>query len=671
MNINTDAEPPDLWSAPTDVALGQLIPGLSNLVGAIPPKLVPSSCRTGLLNNAPTWQGLAAATIDDILQWPGVGPGRARGIFRFAQQIPVSPPTEVVAATRASAALSEVDASLQVVAAWAIHNGSSVGLSEAMRVASRPGTPPSVVAAADYLETLDLTTIALTPDERSFDHEKAAHELLASFDDREQAILERAVAGGLRQVPTLDEIGRRFNLTRERIRQLQAPVEARLLERLRLPDYDVLVGRAQVLSVQLGVACPVEDLPADLQPGASPTAELLAYLAGPFRVVDGWLIQRDLGISPAGLASELFDAVADDYGIAEADALFDALSSAGVAQSWHQRLPLLAKGVTQLDGRYVRWGTHVERLTSMLAAAGRPMTSEELAAKAQSVEPGIAVRSMLNALAGDSFRRTGRGRYELASWGGDDYRGIVTEMVEVLAEGEVSIARLSADLADRFGVSAASVAMSAQMHPRFVSARGVVRLRRDDEPFEITSRLEESDRCYVIDGAWAWRVRVDYDLLRGSGRAIPEAFAAHFGASPKRPISVDVGGRELKIGWSMTAWVGSLRRCAEELGLIEGDWMFMRYSSDGATFLPLPASTLRAASSDERVRLLVGASRDDQRSLCRCLADAVGITATEVTMGDVVKVLEARGEADLLASMGSDGTLSTDHGRDWHPRSDP
>jgi hypothetical protein len=656
MTMTTDAEALDLQDAPRDVPLGTLVPALTALAGEIPPHLVPTSCKSGLLNNAPRWEQLAAATIADVLLWSGVGLGRAEHILRFASRSHEFQPTTVPTEVRAVAARSEIDAALRLLAAWAIHCGGTTGLEEATQSARRPGTPPSVVAAADLLETIDLTTIALSPEERSFDHGQAALRLLASFEGRDLAILERVLAAGLRAVPTLEEIGDRFGITRERVRQLQGPLEETLERRLRTEEFDVLVGHAQVLSAQVGVACPVTHLPAELQPGSSLADELFAYLAGPYRLADGWLVRRDLGTSPGDLAKGTFDSVASDDGIVPADALFDALSSAGVEPRWHLALLRGADRIAVLGGHYVRWGTHVERLTSMLATAGRPMTSDELAAQARSVEPDIQVRSLLNRLADDDFRRIGRDRYALAAWEGDEYRGIVSEMETALAGGQQPIAGLSTDLADRFGVAAASVAMYATMHPKFVADDGVVRLRRDDEPYEIRTTLEESARCYLIDGAWSWRVPVDRDLLRGSGRAIPEAFAADLGATPTHPVVLKAGDQDLKIGWAMKPHVGSLRRRAEELELVEGDWMFVRHSSSaGVTFLPLPNWKVQAATPDERVRLLVGASEDDDRDLARCVADALGIADTRVELAACVRVLEARGEADVLEALGYGG----------------
>ena len=645
-------EPPELLDAPRDVPLGQLLPGLLALQGEIPPHLVPTGCRGSLLNNASTWEELAANTIGDVFRWRGVGPGRAGHVLRFAVRSAELPSATDTAEMRRGLAASKVDAALRLVAAWAVHHGMTAGLADALLAARRPGTPARVVAAADLLDTLDLTTIAPPPEDCSFDPREAADDLLGSFEGRDLVILERVLATGLRPVPTLEEIGVQFDITRERVRQLQVAVQARLDGLLRSEDYDVLTARAETLAAEVGAACPVEHLPAELRPGASLADELFAYLAGPFRMDDGWLQRRDIGDSPGELARRAFEAIANENGVAASDALFDALSSMGVAARWHLALLQDAEGIRLLDGSYVRWGTHVERLTSMLAVAGRPMTTDELVAKAQSLEPDIAARALTNALSRDEFRRIGRSRYALAAWGGDDYRGIVDELAALLAGGPRRIDELASELAERFGVSPVSVTMYATMHPRFVAEDAAVRLRGDHEPYEITDALESTARCYQIDGAWAWRVPVDQDLLRGSGRAIPDAFAASLGASPTHPVVLMAGDQEIKIGWGMSAQIGSLRRRAEELELVEGDWMFVRHSSSaGLSFLPLPAWKLQAATPEERVRLLVGASEDDERDLAACLADALGVAATQVELSDCVRVLEARGEADVLAAL--------------------
>jgi len=642
----------DLRTAPQTVPLGELIPALGTLSGAIPPHLVPTSCQSALLSNAPTWERLAASTIGDVLRWRGVGPGRADHILRFALrsgELAVAPSADD---DRGDAQRSRADKALRLVAAWAVHQGVRTGLGDALQAARRPGTPRSVVAAADILETIELSAIALPPEERSFDAHQSALDLLASFEGREAVILERVLADGLRPVPTLEEIGRELGVTRERVRQIQVKVAERLDALLQTETYDVLVARAELLAAQIGAACPVDHLPRELQPGSALTDELFAYLAGPYRMVDGWLLRRDRGTSPAEVAIDAFDAVTDEDGVVAADALFDALSSMGVAPRWH--LPLLetADGIRPLDGHFVRWGSNVQRLTAVLAIAGRPMTNTELVERVLAADPEVNPRTLTNTLARDEFRRVGRGRYALAKWDGEDYRGIVAEMADMLVDGPRPIAELAADLVERFGVSATSVSMYATMHPRFIAAEGEVRLRRDDEPYEITATLEDTARCYQIDGAWAWRVPVDHDLLRGSGRPVPEAFAAHLGARPTHPITLRSGDQEIKVGWGMYPAIGSLRRRAEELELVQGDWMFVRHSSSaGLSFLPLPSWRLQAATPEERARLLVGSTEDDPRDLATCLADALGIAATEAHLPDVVRVLEARGETDILTAL--------------------
>lgn len=222
------------------------------------------------------------------------------------------------------------------------------------------------------------------------------------------------LATGLRPVSKLEEIGNQFSITRERVRQLPGPVRDRLDDLLQSDAYDVLTARAGVLAVEVGAACPVDHLPAELKPCASLSDELFAYLAGPFRLAERWLLRSDIAESPGGLVRQAFDSVAAD-GVAASDTLFGALSSMGVASRWH--LPLLetADRIRFRHGYYVRWGTHVERLTSMLAVADRLMTTDELVTTAQSLDPDISLPALKKALALDSFRRVGRGRYAPAA----------------------------------------------------------------------------------------------------------------------------------------------------------------------------------------------------------------------------------------------------------------
>lgn len=486
----------------------------------------------------------------------------------------------------------------------------------------------------------------------------AAQDLLAAFQDRDFAVLERVLAKRMRAVPTLEELGRRYGVTRERIRQVEENVASRFAELIEGHRFAELRARAKELPTEVGLACPVAEAPPELQPGAGLTSDLFGHLAGHYTVVDGWVVKREVMTSPSQLALDTFAAVSS-AGVAPVEAVFDALTTAGLQQRWQARLMESVDQLRSVDGSYVRWGNHGDRLRSILVLTGRPMTSRELVVRIHEVEPGLASRSMVNALNRQDFVRVGKSLYGLADWGGQAYGGTVAALVELLAAGERSIADVVDELALRYGVSPVSVSMYARMHPRFVARGGVVRLRRDDEPPEIGSSLELSHRCYLIDGEWTWRVPVDADVLRGSGRRVPAAFAAHLGARPLSPsIVLRSGEQSIRVGWSMDSYVGSLRRSAEVLDLQEGDWLFVRRGpGETLQISGLPRSKVAAASIADQVCLLVGAPVGTGQPLVRILGGALGVSDEGWSPSRCIAVLTQRREEDLVALIQADSVL--------------
>ena len=87
----------------------------------------------------------------------------------------------------------------------------------------------------DFDQPFDMENIALLPEEIS--------RLLSPLDDREREILKLRFGLDRGEPRTLEEVGEHFNLTRERIRQ----IEARAMSKLRHPSSDT--GARDLLAV--------------------------------------------------------------------------------------------------------------------------------------------------------------------------------------------------------------------------------------------------------------------------------------------------------------------------------------------------------------------------------------------------------------------------------------
>jgi RNA polymerase primary sigma factor len=104
----------------------------------------------------------------------------------------------------------------------------------ALKIARAPVSLESPVGEddselSDFIEDIN----SPSPSEQAFraDLQAKTHELLDTLPDRERKILRLRFGIGERSDHTLEEVGRDFNLTRERIRQL----ETKALEKLRHP----------------------------------------------------------------------------------------------------------------------------------------------------------------------------------------------------------------------------------------------------------------------------------------------------------------------------------------------------------------------------------------------------------------------------------------------------
>jgi hypothetical protein len=201
--------------------------------------------------------------------------------------------------------------------------------------------------------------------------------------------------------------------------------------------------------------------------------------------------------------------------------------------------------------------------------------------------------------------------------------------------------------------TATSVVMYAATGPGLIQMGSRVRLRRPDEPYVSHESLGRTPNCFVIDAAWAWRVVVDHDLLRGSGRHLPEAFATHLGLRPGLRLQFESPIKPISIGWGIQyPGIGSLRSVALASGAHDGDFLFVRAAGRSRfDFRVVTRAQLRGVPAPDRVALLSGnpaASGDMLTGLATALGfPDPGGAAPE----DVMATLSARHDHDLLRAL--------------------
>ena len=200
----------------------------------------------------------------------------------------------------------------------------------------------------------------------------------------------------------------------------------------------------------------------------------------------------------------------------------------------------------------------------------------------QHIGEGHSAGTLQNALASDDrFMKLNKGnQYGLRSWGLEEYSGIAVEIAERLerAGGQVSLEDLVVDLVEHFGVSANSVRMYAHS-PAFVVEDGMVRNRDENEAYHVNSEVSRVAGLYLDHDDVIYHLLVDDDVLRGSGRRLPNAAAVALAVTPGRRrvfTHLDTGS-EVVISWPVTATMGaslgSIRALAQHVSAQRGDYV--------------------------------------------------------------------------------------------------
>jgi len=470
------------------------------------------------------------------------------------------------------------------------------------------------------------------------------------LDERDTQILEHRFAFERSNKLTLAAIGQRHGITRERVRQLEDRIREGIDSLTDIESGHAVMELADNIWATTGAACP-ESLAADEIRGATGTliGEILAYLSGPYHLIDGWFL-TDKRQSPDELTREVFDKVSHN-GVTDLGELRDGLELAGVippaidpAIDHNTDLRVVHDHVLDTKG-----GIAANAL-SWLQYLGHPETAMRLH---ELMGGGTGARHLGNCLSADPrFHRVASRKWALTEWGGETYHGIVAAMIREIgaADDPIPIGELQSNLSRQFGISKISVQMNANIHPRFVESDGMVRLRRPDEPYVVTQKLEYTRDCFVIDGTWSLRVPVDHDVERGSGRQIPESFADHIGMAPDVTTYVSVGSMEVCLSWGQRPNLGSIRRSVADLGGLSGDIVFVIPATNSELTLHLvKRSRIDAASAAEQICMLVGRDIGDAPSWREILAGALGFDdPANTSIAEITERLEERKDRDML-----------------------
>ena len=461
---------------------------------------------------------------------------------------------------------------------------------------------------------------------------------------------------------TLEQLGERHGVTRERARQIEKQAIKRL-ERFQSAEYRPVLRRASKLREKLGIVLPENDVGfvdalnwvvADLGPHVPRTLaqQLFLWLAGPYRNRNGWLIADSdiVNKSKAALLSH-----ENDRSLIPADDARAALNELDIGEvhhgAWIDRLKIFQR----VDEGLLHFtGSILDKAEQLLRYVDCPITADEFVQLIGS----SSVRSVQQRLMDDPrFRRINKqNQFVLAvNDGYDEYTGITDEIIQELEAcgGSATVEHLVKKITTTYGVQPNSV-MAYLNTPLFVrNESGLVRVREDEE-MVIATDISKTAGCYLVNGKWAWRAKVDQQMLKGSGRMFPNAFARELGCDLGDKIEVGSAFGNITISWpagsTTGAAFGSIRCALEGLGAADGDYVFLIAHDRQIEFQLLRQEQLERESSAAKLARLVGVvdPKESEQLLSQIAAalevDQQDSAPLELQIRDV---LLSRGEDDL------------------------
>lgn len=552
------------------------------------------------------------------------------------------------------------DLELAEVLAWAEETRGTTGALEAVAALSgaKEGLPERIRSAADQLRRLE-APMALRP---PYGLRAAFEALEGAYPESYEIYRSRKLSSG--NCPTLQELADQYGVSRERIRQREAQIEQFILDAFRSSRQSAIdpIGlAARRIRAEFGPVARVDErgaMSALVDPQRSAfllerpdRIALLLRFAGEYETHDEWLVTPDLAaVTDAALLS------LTEEGHTSLEQACRAMAELEIRQELQRDWIGSRQGFRVVGGALVRWGRSLaDKAVAILDVAGEPLSIDHLYAR---VGENKNFRGFKGQVQGDPrIRRRGLRQYGLEAWGGEEYTTIVDEMTEELERqgGSMPLSSLARTLAENFGVSESSVRMYAD-GPQFdIDVDGCVRRRMGDLPTPPSAPLEMTRCCYRLKDGWAYRRRVDHDVLRGSGGGLPIPFAKHIGVTPGSALRFESPYGTVRCSWpSHLAHIGSLRRVAEALGACDGDLLFIVHvAAESFDVRLVTRQSYEAAGGFERLCLECGqeASTDPMSSV----AEAIGLDPMQPNLIPAIRLrLGERGERDLASMVPAD-----------------
>ncbi len=635
--------------------LGDLFPNLRvDLDEELPPGLLP----TRLANRAicETWRELLEIQLDALYGLTNVG-NRSVGVLLdrlgdlqgdTAKQSEDPPPFD------------EASDSLRLLAAWAKQDRDVTCLGDLIQLRTDlEALPPELAREWHQFQEQKV------PDPCSSETiGNRIVRLLDELSERDRVLLGRRVWPASSSW-TLEQVGNEVGLTRERVRQIEGMVVSSFRHRITSDEYRYVSFRAAELRRRLGSVAPMADkrtektvkwATRDVPTSKRQLAfDLLLWLAGPYTMSDGWW--RHAADAPQMNGNDLRDR-ASESGFISDDSVASLLEEFGVRDCYRAEWIGAFAGFRRVEGGWLdSAGSIIDQSLRYLAYRGVPMPVEEILEGIGRTE--ASTRSVRHRLFEDSrAMRVSKSEIGLTEWGHNEYTSLADEMLEELERegGRMPLDRMIERLVEQFGVSPNSVRMYAGRPLFLLDADGWIQVRPADKPYEVRDDLLRVPSCYELSVSEAsWRVEVDRDVLRGSGRHIPEQLAGWLRLRPGQTLTLHNASRPLALAWRSWAQpdVGSLKPFADEPSASEGDWLLLVMGRAGAVDVRLVERSAAAVPGLALLLQLVGLPGElgeDPKEAMRVLGQILGVeTSDEDSLRFRIRAsLQARRDLDIL-----------------------
>ena len=489
-------------------------------------------------------------------------------------------------------------------------------------------------------------------------------------DDLDDRWFEILMARGLpvKVRKTLSEIGKRLDLSQERTRQIQSKALLRVREIIEEP-HSPLNQRAALLRNRLGSAVPLngpalqrnfdfvlKDF-AHLEKRKILFAqELLLRFAGPYKQLKNWLVTDSSIFSSI---EELLNENRRSDGFISNQAVNNALVRNRVRlEHKKQLLELLGEFLPVEDGVIPFGGSLMDKAYAIMNYDNRVFSVEELLA----IIGSDSAKSVTHRLMEDPrfWRINKQNDFVLAHTPGyEQYTSIVDKIDSMLEKnsGQAPFHEIVNEISSNFGVKQQSVIAYLNSSRFATDAVGIVKFRKQQEFSRKKFSMNDEVDCFCTrSGRWVWRVQVDRNLLRGSGRPFPDAFAVYLGCRRGKSIQVSTDLGPLTLSWSqhslVGATVGSLRKVALAYEAQVGDYIFVIAMDGRLKYEILQKSALEKADSDLiRAALMIRCEhvKDDDEAVAElAYCFAIPYRTHQQSLSELRYLLHQRKEKALL-----------------------